>query len=477
MSATLRLAWRDGVSVEYSGHDELHLQRAGIKLSLRQLSPAIFGSFQRLDGLGSDEDELSDCILDMGGPSALASWYHKLNELSQRGLLCHNLVCVESRLITVVPLNPSFKFLPLQRLSQAPVQLSRFACLRREGESFVVESPLAPVCVTLHDTRVMELIAALAKPQDPSELRRHIPWPSPESTSVLLQVFVSLGLAHATNLGAGKEELPSLQTWEFHDLLFHSRIRQGRTDAPYGATYRFLGQFGPPPAIKETDFQEQFELFRPDLARLGNQEAPFVQIVEGRRSIREFADQPITVGQLGEFLYRVARVTKETVQQLETPQGTVELEFAHRLYPGGGGLYELEVYAAVQYCDGLDPGLYHYNPRNHRLGRVCGRTPDFLKLVADAASSAGIPPKTVQIVLILSSRFQRMAWKYASIAYALTLKHVGVIYQTMYLTATAMRLAPCALGGGNSDLFARAAGLDYFTESSVGEFLLGSQKR
>ena len=74
-----------------------------------------------------------------------------------------------------------------------------------------------------------------------------------------------------------------------------------------------------------------------------------------------------------------------------------------------------------------------------------------------------------------TARFPRLAWKYASIAYALTLKHVGVVYQTMYLTATAMELAPCALGGGDSDLFARAADTDYYAETSVGEFLLGSK--
>jgi hypothetical protein len=44
----------------------------------------------------------------------------------------------------------------------------------------------------------------------------------------------------------------------------------------------------------------------------------------------------------------------------------------------------------------------------------------------------------------------------------------------MYLVATAMQLAPCALGTGNSSLFAEALGIEFFVESSVGEFVLGS---
>jgi hypothetical protein len=51
-----------------------------------------------------------------------------------------------------------------------------------------------------------------------------------------------------------------------------------------------------------------------------------------------------------------------------------------------------------------------------------------------------------------------------------------VLYQTMYLAATAMGLAPCAVGGGDADLFARAAGVDYYAETSVGEFLLGNPR-
>jgi len=37
-----------------------------------------------------------------------------------------------------------------------------------------------------------------------------------------------------------------------------------------------------------------------------------------------------------------------------------------------------------------------------------------------------------------------------------------------------MRLAPCGIGIGDADLSARAFGLDYLAESSVGDFLLGS---
>jgi SagB-type dehydrogenase family enzyme len=144
-----------------------------------------------------------------------------------------------------------------------------------------------------------------------------------------------------------------------------------------------------------------------------------------------------------------------------------------RPYPSGGATYDLELYVTVNACEDLPAGLYHYDPRGHQLERLAERTADVDALLRDAQASAGLaePP---QVLITLASRFQRRSWKYAAIAYANTLKNVGVLYQTMYLVATAMGLAPCALGAGNADLFAAAAGTDYYAESSVGEFMLGS---
>jgi oxazoline/thiazoline dehydrogenase len=49
-----------------------------------------------------------------------------------------------------------------------------------------------------------------------------------------------------------------------------------------------------------------------------------------------------------------------------------------------------------------------------------------------------------------------------------------VLLQTMYLCATAMGLAGTALGVGDAECAAAAIGSDYYAESSVGEFLLGT---
>jgi SagB-type dehydrogenase family enzyme len=79
-----------------------------------------------------------------------------------------------------------------------------------------------------------------------------------------------------------------------------------------------------------------------------------------------------------------------------------------------------------------------------------------------------------QVLLCVTARFRRVSWKYEGMAYAMVQKEVGVLYEALYLAATAMRLAPCALGGGDTALVTRALALDPLEEGPVGEFVLGS---
>ncbi len=150
----------------------------------------------------------------------------------------------------------------------------------------------------------------------------------------------------------------------------------------------------PPPPVKPTPAGDRFRLFRPDLESLQRTDPPLSRVVEQRRSIRDYGDRPITIEQLGEFLYRVARIRDEQAIDLPTPNGTMRMEMASRPYPSGGALYELEFYAAVAACEGLVPGLYYYEPRDHGLIRIAGPSGELDAMVEDGAQSAGISGET-----------------------------------------------------------------------------------
>jgi SagB-type dehydrogenase family enzyme len=194
---------------------------------------------------------------------------------------------------------------------------------------------------------------------------------------------------------------------------------------------------------------------------------PFDEVLAARRTIRnQDVEHPLTVAQLGEFLYRSARVIRTGADGKQ--------EISLRPAPSGGAVHSLEIYPVVTSVAGLATGMYHYDPFDHQLEPVPAKHSALSRMLSQAGASAGtaVPP---QVLLVLACRFGRVMWKYQGMGYALVLKDVGVLLQTMYLVATAMGLAPCALGVADSDVFAQATGLDRLTESSVGEFVLGSR--
>jgi oxazoline/thiazoline dehydrogenase len=148
-------------------------------------------------------------------------------------------------------------------------------------------------------------------------------------------------------------------------------------------------------------------------------------------------------------------------------------ESSSRTYPSAGGVYDIELYITIGDCTGLQPGIYRYEPLSHQLTLICDRVDLVRRMLLDAYSASGrvAMPHTV---ITLASRFTRVSWKYESIAYSLTLKNAGVLYEAMYLAATAMNLAGCGIGCGDAALFSLITGLDPLVESSVGEFMLGA---
>jgi SagB-type dehydrogenase family enzyme len=104
--------------------------------------------------------------------------------------------------------------------------------------------------------------------------------------------------------------------------------------------------------------------------------------------------------------------------------------------------------------------------------RISTRAHEFEALLM-AAQFAMDAPAAPQVLITITARFGRVSWKYSSLAYALILKDVGVLTQTLYLMATDMGLGGCAIGKTNIDLFAKMTGIEFHVEGPVGQFALG----
>jgi SagB-type dehydrogenase family enzyme len=151
---------------------------------------------------------------------------------------------------------------------------------------------------------------------------------------------------------------------------------------------------------------------------------------------------------------------------------TSEESYALRPYPSGGAAYELELYLTVANCDGLARGFYHYDADQHALTPIKVHSQQIETQLVSAQFAMGVAT-VPQVLITITGRFGRVAWKYSSVAYSLILKDVGVLFQTLYLTATDLGLGGCAIGTNNIDLFSKMTGLQFHAEGPVGQFALG----
>jgi SagB-type dehydrogenase family enzyme len=395
-----------------------------------------------------------------GDVEAILAFHAQLHSFADAQLVTFAAGSAPGCLAELRPMAPGFRLAPVPRRR---IALSRFAHLRADAATLVLETPLGVGAMRILHPAALAALSDLASGADAATLIGGAERPA--DMYAFIELLLSNAAAGLASEGgaAQQDETPVLQHWEFHDLLFHGRSRLGRHDGQMGATFRFLDRLEPTQCLPDRSFPTTISF--PPPSRPPPLDSDLVSLLGRRASVREQSQVPITIRELGEFLYHSARV----IDVVPGPQGP----FTMRPYPSGGASYELETYLVVDKCLGLTPGFYYYDGHEHGLASIGPPNADTEALLDNAYIASGQSCRP-QVLLAFASRFQRVSWKYAGIAYATTLKNVGALYATMYLVATAMGLAPCALGVGDSERFSRLAGTDRYTEATVGEFMIGS---
>jgi SagB-type dehydrogenase family enzyme len=353
------------------------------------------------------------------------------------------------------------------------VVLSRFAYMRRRGNEMVLESPRASALFRICNPQIAATIAILSEPRQIKKLRRQDGFPGLAFLALLVDCQVLFKIDTARDGGLRPIEGDNnLVLWDFHDLLFHTRSTEGRQANPLGAVYAYAGVMPPLPAVRPRWPGKRIDL-RKFVAAPSQANSPVAKLLHERHSTRSFDDQsPITLAELSRFLDNTARVLSRWTSRVDFGGTGPVVTYAVRPYPSAGASYELELYLAVDKCEGLTPGFYHYDAGTHALVLIGARTQEFEALLT-GAKFAMDAPAAPQILITIAARFGRISWKYSSLAYALILKDVGVLTQSLYLVATDLGLGGCAIGSTNIDRFAKMTGLEFHVEGPVGQFALG----
>lgn len=186
-----------------------------------------------------------------------------------------------------------------------------------------------------------------------------------------------------------------------------------------------------------------------------------------RHSSRNFGARPVARAQLEQFLELTARA----YALRDIPgMGWVSV----RNYPSAGARYPLEVYPVVYNVESLPEGLYHYRPFSHTLEAIESDR-EHREMVAEMARRRMSPTVSGRpaVLFLVTAVFARTCWKYRGMPYQAILMETGALYQTMYLAASLLDLAPCAIGAFPELATAQLIGVDSRDEAQVGMFALG----
>ena len=348
--------------------------------------------------------------------------------------------------------------------------LSRFAYMRRRGADMVLESPRACALFRLCDPSVTAMIAHLSEARTVKELRVSADFPGVELLSLLLDCQILFT--------PGPDADKALRAAEGDDDLVSMGLPRSAVPHPQHQWTARQSVRRPlrPRASRSAAARRTAELARagdrPDDASIRRRLRPLRQCCG--------ADvRPATSTSGARSPWRKWRSSSAAPQRIisrerapDEDQDEPELEVAARPYPSGGASYELELYLAVDRCEGLARGFYHYDASRHALVLIETNEHWLTAMLEDAQFAMGAPG-VPQVLITMAARFGRVSWKYSGFAYALVLKHVGVLMQTLYLMATEMEIGACAIGVGDIDLFAKMTGLAFHVEGSVGQIAIG----
>lgn len=161
-----------------------------------------------------------------------------------------------------------------------------------------------------------------------------------------------------------------------------------------------------------------------------------------RRSIREYAPQPLTLAELGQLLWAA--------------QGITGANDRYRTAPSAGALYPLELYVFVGDVDGLEAGVYHYAPASHELARHQA-TADRAALTEAALDQDWIAEGPV--VLVVSAVYHRTTKKYGARGEQYVHMEAGHAAQNVALQAGALELGTVTVGAFDVAAVRRVVGL------------------
>ena len=142
-----------------------------------------------------------------------------------------------------------------------------------------------------------------------------------------------------------------------------------------------------------------------------------------------------------------------------------------RNYPSGGALYPIETYLIAESIEGIESGVFHYNPTAHTLERLWSLPKDFA-MTNVLPNPEGLSSSAL---IVFTSVWQRSSAKYGDLAYQHALLEAGHMSENILLLAAALGLDARPMAGFIDARIIELLDLDADNEQPVHTILLSKE--
>ncbi len=172
---------------------------------------------------------------------------------------------------------------------------------------------------------------------------------------------------------------------------------------------------------------------------------PLEEAIARRRSIRDFAPEPLSQLQLSQILWAAQGITNTSEE--------------YRSVPSAGATYPLEIFVVcgINCVEKIGDGIYHYDVDSHSL--TLHHKGDVRLALARSASGQGYIYEA-PVDIVICSLYERTTMRYGARGERYIHIEVGHAGQNIYLQATALGLATVAIGAFNDEQVREVLRLD-----------------
>lgn len=160
--------------------------------------------------------------------------------------------------------------------------------------------------------------------------------------------------------------------------------------------------------------------------------------IEGRRSLRVYKNDPITLEELTFLLW-----CAQGVKEIRVGKATL------RNVPSAGARHAFEVYFYAHNVKGLPKGLYRYIAIENKLIEISSEEGLEEKLVEALLGQSFVAKGAV--TFILAAETYRMYWRYGERGYRYLHLDAGHVAQNIYLASEAVDCGTCAIAAFEDD--------------------------